>query len=121
MEDAIGDEKGGENIDSVMQMSEQNYDGKKSSDENKNLAQNFILPKNKSQEKRQTGMTREEKTSAKKIVADKTRRINNDGRWKRADMSHAYEDSPNDCKESDTFDNKGNFLGFLGTEQNNEN
>ena len=56
----IGDEVGGENIDRIMQMAEQDDDAKENGDSQKETAELFVVPKNKRQEERESRMSRKE-------------------------------------------------------------
>ena len=61
MEDAVGDEKGSENIDGIVEMAEKHANSKKQRGCYKDCFQIFVLPKKESHQKWQSGMGGEKK------------------------------------------------------------
>ena len=114
MKNSIGDEVSRENIYGIMQMSEQNNNRKKNRKAEEEKTQFLIFPKNQSQQKRQSSMSREKKIIAVKntIKYCTTEKIRADehASGERTDMSQTDENWPDKCKKSDTFHSKRHVI-----------
>lgn len=87
-----------------MQMSEENDSPEENGSGNAKIAEIFIVPKNKSHEERQTGMTGEKEIIAGRKYAQKPAGTINYGvSRKRANMSHADESGTDQNKKSNAL------------------
>ena len=96
MENSIGDEESRKDIDRVVHVSQKNNGGKSQREEQENIADDFIFPKNKSQKKWQAGMSGEKqiisRENAIKNFFVKKNRIYYDVSWEWTDMCDTYKD-----------------------------
>ena len=115
MEYGIGNEKCPQNIYGIVHMTQENNHGKKDREEKENISEDRLTPPDQSKQKRQAGVARKEKVTAKSHPAYDTPGVNYYLRWERSNMGQSNKDRSNKEKQGHTFKDKGDFLWLQET------